>query len=408
MADNLELNAGSGGANLLTAELTWSNDTAELQGTFSGILSGSEGSWSFAQLVGGAGAVSAGVQRMTLASDDPAVAKLGTIDTDTGNIATAVQVMDDWDESDRCKVNPIAGQAGIAGGTGVDGATVPRVTLATDVPLPAGDNNIGNVDVASVPAPLNVVGGGTEAAALRVTLANDSTGVVSVDDGGGALTVDGTVTANAGTNLNTSALALESGGNLAATATALQIIDDWDDGSDHCEVVGAAAEDAAVVGAPVLVGGRYDSTARTLDNGDVGAMALSAAGEVIAIPQAGYVMNGATRCQIKRASGLAASGTVAMVEAVASKKIRVLAMALFATSATATNVYVANDDNDILGDASNPIPLAVDADGDNVGGFVLPWNPGGWFETDTANEALNVVLSAAQDVIYGLTYIEVD
>lgn len=40
---------------------------------------------------------------------------------------------------------------------------------------------------------LAVVGGGTEAAALRVTLANDSTGLVSVDDGGASLTVDGTV-----------------------------------------------------------------------------------------------------------------------------------------------------------------------------------------------------------------------
>lgn len=47
-------------------------------------------------------------------------------------------------------------------------------------------------------AALSVVGGGVEATALRVTLANDSTGVVSVDDGGGAITVDGTVTADAG------------------------------------------------------------------------------------------------------------------------------------------------------------------------------------------------------------------
>lgn len=39
-------------------------------------------------------------------------------------------------------------------------------------------------------------GGGVEAGALRVTLANDSTGVLSVDDNGGSLTVDGTVTAN--------------------------------------------------------------------------------------------------------------------------------------------------------------------------------------------------------------------
>jgi hypothetical protein len=40
------------------------------------------------------------------------------------------------------------------------------------------------------------VGGGTEAAAVRVTLANDSTGVVSVDDNGSTLSVDGTVTAS--------------------------------------------------------------------------------------------------------------------------------------------------------------------------------------------------------------------
>jgi hypothetical protein len=36
-----------------------------------------------------------------------------------------------------------------------------------------------------------VVGSGVEATALRVTLASDSTGVLSVDDNGGSLTVDG-------------------------------------------------------------------------------------------------------------------------------------------------------------------------------------------------------------------------
>jgi hypothetical protein len=70
---------------------------------------------------------------------------LGTIDADTGGILTAVQIMDDWDESDRAKVNIIVGQAGIAGGTGVDGATVPRVTLATNVGLPAGTALLGRV-----------------------------------------------------------------------------------------------------------------------------------------------------------------------------------------------------------------------------------------------------------------------
>jgi hypothetical protein len=52
-------------------------------------------------------------------------------------------------------------------------------------------------------AQLSVVGSGTEAAALRVTIASDSTGVLSVDDNGSSLTVDGTVTVGsitAGTN----------------------------------------------------------------------------------------------------------------------------------------------------------------------------------------------------------------
>lgn len=44
-----------------------------------------------------------------------------------------------------------------------------------------------------------------------------------------------TVTANAGTNLNTSALALESGGNLAAIAASVSVLDDWDE-SDRAKV----------------------------------------------------------------------------------------------------------------------------------------------------------------------------
>lgn len=56
--------------------------------------------------------------------------------------------------------------------------------------LVAGSANIGDVDVLTVPAPLSTTGGGTEATALRVTLASDSTGLVSVDDNAGSLTVD--------------------------------------------------------------------------------------------------------------------------------------------------------------------------------------------------------------------------
>lgn len=82
------------------------------------------------------------------------------------------------------------------------------VTVTGTVDLGATDNAVLDAIAASVAAidgdtnSLAVVGGGLEATAVRVTLANDSTGVLSVDDNGGALTVDGTVTANlaAGTN----------------------------------------------------------------------------------------------------------------------------------------------------------------------------------------------------------------
>ena len=59
--------------------------------------------------------------------------------------------------------------------------------LNINATLEAASVNVGDVDILSVPAPLNVTGGGTESSALRVTIADDSTGV---------LTVDGTVTAN--------------------------------------------------------------------------------------------------------------------------------------------------------------------------------------------------------------------
>lgn len=83
----------------------------------------------------------------------------------------------------------------------VDGTVTANLAAGTNnigdvdvLSIAAGDNNIGNVDIVTVPAPLSTTGGGTEATALRVTVASDSTGVLSVDDNGGALTVD-----NAGT-----------------------------------------------------------------------------------------------------------------------------------------------------------------------------------------------------------------
>lgn len=67
--------------------------------------------------------------------------------------------------------------------------------------------------------------------------------------------ITGTVTANAGTNLNTSALALETGGNLAGAATSLAILDDWDE-SDRAKV-------NLIVGQAGVAAGAGNSSATT-------------------------------------------------------------------------------------------------------------------------------------------------
>jgi hypothetical protein len=80
------------------------------------------------------------------------LAEQQTQSTALSAIQTAVQIIDDWDETDRAKVNPIVGQAGVQGGSGAVSANTQRVVLATDVALPSGTNNIGDVDVLSLPS----------------------------------------------------------------------------------------------------------------------------------------------------------------------------------------------------------------------------------------------------------------
>lgn len=232
------------------------------------------------RVTNGAG-TAATAMRTTLASDDPAV--------------VAVQIIDDWDESDRAKVNPIVGQAGIAAGAGAVGVTVPRVTLASDDPavtaLQLIDNavsgagfNITQFGGAAVP-----IGAGVEATAVRVTLPTDGTGVVGIT--GAALTalqlIDNIVS-GAGVNVTQvngeaidvgagteaaairvtlptdgtgKVLAAQSGtwteANSASITTAVQIMDDWDNAaSDGASVSGDVAHDSGDAGEPVKIGGK--------------------------------------------------------------------------------------------------------------------------------------------------------
>ena len=68
-------------------------------------------------------------------AEQSTAADLNMTEASAADIKAAVEIMDDWDESDRAKVNPIVGQAGVAAGAGAVGVTVPRVTVASDDPL---------------------------------------------------------------------------------------------------------------------------------------------------------------------------------------------------------------------------------------------------------------------------------
>ena len=224
MPSNVVLNPGAAGATAATAQISHDGDTAQLQLIGLMGIAGTEDAYTAAKINGdatngldvdvtrlpalpagtnnigdvdilsvvpGTGATNLGKAEDTAhASGDVGVMAL-TVRQDT---AAALGGLDaDYqplisDASGRLHVN-VGVLPALPAGTN----NIGDVDVLTLPALPAGTNNIGDIDVLTVPAPLSTSGGGTEAAALRVTLANDSTGLVSVDDNGGSLTVDGSV-----------------------------------------------------------------------------------------------------------------------------------------------------------------------------------------------------------------------
>ena len=128
-----------------------------------------------------------------LGSNNDVIVSSGTITT--VSTVTAVTTV-----STVTNLAQLGGQA-VSMGTGVRDAGTQRVTIATDDVVPASQSGTWTVDLGATDNAVldtietntdfgTVVGGGTEATALRVTLANDSTGVVSIDDNAGSITVD--------------------------------------------------------------------------------------------------------------------------------------------------------------------------------------------------------------------------
>lgn len=106
----------------------------------------------------------------------------------------------------------------IGGGTE---ATALRVTLASDsTGVVSVDDNGASLTVDNTV--LSVVGGGTEATAQRVTIASDSTGVLSVDDNGASLTVDNSTLAVVGGGTEATAMRV----TIASDSTGVVSVDD--------------------------------------------------------------------------------------------------------------------------------------------------------------------------------------
>lgn len=210
----------------------------------------------------GNGVAGTGVQRVTIASDNTAFSVNATLSAETTKVIGVVRNADGsgnllTSTANALDINIKSGSiantsfaATQATASSLNATVVGTGTFAVQATLAAETTKvIGTVNQGTSPwitsnATTSVVGNGAAATAQRVTIANDSTGVLAtvgavtaitnalpagtnvighvITDTGsttavtGTVAISGTVTANAGTNLNTSLLALESGGNLAS------------------------------------------------------------------------------------------------------------------------------------------------------------------------------------------------
>lgn len=343
MADNVTANAGSGGATFATISTSFSGDTANFAGSFIVLATGSEGSWTVTQLAGGAGSVSAGVPRVTLASDDPGVTHLSSI-------ATSLAILDDWDSSDACKIvgTGTAGTAnagvvtvqGIAsmtpvqvsqatasnlnatvvgtgtfvvqatctnGGTFVvqeNGAALTALQLIDDVIATLGtttyseastkgaiigavrrDADTTLVDTTNEIGPLQMNAAGQ----LKVEVFSGETLPVSLT----STTITGTVAVTqsgtwdeVGIHDSGNSITVDNGGTFAVQVSSLPA------STNTIEVVGDGAHDSAIAGNPVRVGGRALSSNYTaVTAGDTADIVTTLLGKLLTIP---YALPGTT------------------------------------------------------------------------------------------------------------------
>lgn len=147
-----------------------------------------------------------------------------------------------------------------------------------------------------------------------------------------------------------------------------------------------------------MVGASDGTNVRVLKVGTDGGVVIGAGtallGSVAAVPSTSAVMNGVTPVTpVFAAISAATSGDNTLVSADATKKIRVFSLYLVAITAVTVRF-----ESGAGGTALSGV-MSIGANG----GFVLPFNPNGWFET-AANTLLNLELGGAVQVSGSLSY----
>jgi hypothetical protein len=185
------------------------------------------------------------------------------------------------------------------------------------------------------------------------------------------VTVTGTVTANAGTNLNTSTLALETGGNLAAATTALQIIDDWDE-TDRAKVNPIVGQAGVAAGA----GATGVNVQRVVQANDAGKTLTSTGGSASASGNNTIVVAGTNRLKV-HAFSLSTTSTTAMT-------------CIFQSGAGGTELWRA----------------VIQAPTGASAGANLAVSPPAWLFATASATLLNLNLSSANAVHWSVSYVD--
>jgi hypothetical protein len=168
----------------------------------------------------------------SLATDSGNPVKVGAVYNSSAPTATTGQRVDlQADASGNLKVNVVSGSTGNAAASNT-GSAVPTqasydgINVAGNLRGNTGSNPSGSIyaahcDIASISGTTLALGQAVAASCIPVVLPSATNVPVTGTFWQTTQPVSGTVTANAGTNLNTSLLALETGGNLATIAGAI-------------------------------------------------------------------------------------------------------------------------------------------------------------------------------------------